>query len=71
MSEELKYLSKYVATGKITRRYFMGRAAALGITVPLAKTMLDNAARAQAPIKGEPSDAESSAGEQQTPSTPP
>ncbi|MFT6913056.1 MAG: peptide/nickel transport system substrate-binding protein, partial [Paracoccaceae bacterium] len=30
MSDELKYLSKLAAAGKLDRRAFMGRAAALG-----------------------------------------
>ncbi|WP_333683140.1 ABC transporter substrate-binding protein [Pontibaca methylaminivorans] len=52
MSDELKYLGKLAAMGRLDRRAFLGRAAALGVTSTLAGTMLANAARAQGPVKG-------------------
>ena len=52
MSEELRFLSRAVAVGKLSRRDFLGRAAALGVSAAFANTMLSGAARAQAPQKG-------------------
>ncbi|TIX10280.1 MAG: twin-arginine translocation signal domain-containing protein, partial [Mesorhizobium sp.] len=31
MSQELEYLSRYVAAGRLSRREFLGRATALGV----------------------------------------
>ncbi len=36
MSNELEYLSRRVASGKLSRRDFLGRAAALGVTATFA-----------------------------------
>ncbi|MVA95932.1 twin-arginine translocation signal domain-containing protein [Nitratireductor sp. CAU 1489] len=52
MSEELKYLSHRVAVGKLSRRDFLGRAAALGVTASFANTLLGGAAKAAGPQKG-------------------
>jgi peptide/nickel transport system substrate-binding protein len=52
MSIELDFLSKRVAAGKLSRRDFLGRAAALGVTATFANSMLAGAARAQGPVKG-------------------
>jgi peptide/nickel transport system substrate-binding protein len=52
MSQELKYLSRHVAVGKLSRRDFLGRAAALGVTASFANTLLSSAARAAGPQKG-------------------
>jgi peptide/nickel transport system substrate-binding protein len=52
MSDELQYLSKKVAKGQMTRRDFMGRAAALGISTVVATGMLSTAAKAEGPKKG-------------------
>ena len=52
MSDELKYLSKLAAMGRLDRRAFLGRAAALGVTATFANTMLAGAARAADPVKG-------------------
>ncbi len=52
MSGELDFLSRAVATGKLSRRDFLGRAAALGVGAAVANTMLATAARAQTPQKG-------------------
>ena len=48
MNDELKHLTKKVASGLMTRREFVGRAAALGVTAAVANTMLADAARADA-----------------------
>ncbi len=50
--KELKYFSSLLTAGKITRREFMGRAAALGVTTALATTLAGKAARAATPKKG-------------------
>jgi peptide/nickel transport system substrate-binding protein len=52
MSNELEFLSHRVAAGKLSRRDFLGRAAALGITAPFANSLLASAAKAAGPIKG-------------------
>lgn len=52
MPTELDFLSRRVATGKMSRRDFLGRAAALGIAAPFATSLLARAAHAQAPQKG-------------------
>lgn len=50
--KELEYLSKRVATGKLSRRDFLGRAAALGVSAAVSSNLLATAARAAGPIKG-------------------
>ena len=40
MSNELEFLSRYVAKGKMSRRDFLGRAAALGVTATFANSLL-------------------------------
>ncbi|TIO22749.1 MAG: twin-arginine translocation signal domain-containing protein, partial [Mesorhizobium sp.] len=45
MTNELDYLSRRVAAGKLSRRDFLGRAAALGVTAPFANSLLSSAAR--------------------------
>src|SRR5688500_9796276 len=52
MSNELDYLSRRVAAGILSRRDFLGRAAALGVTATFANSLLSTAARAQGPVKG-------------------
>ncbi|RWM03650.1 MAG: twin-arginine translocation signal domain-containing protein [Mesorhizobium sp.] len=52
MSKELEYLSRRVASGKLSRRDFLGRAAALGVAAPFANSLLSSAARAAGPVKG-------------------
>jgi peptide/nickel transport system substrate-binding protein len=52
MSDELDFLSRYVATGKLSRRDFLGRAAALGVSATMANSLLASAAVAQTPVKG-------------------
>src|SRR5687768_14796608 len=52
MSDELSYLSKRVAFGKMSRRDFLGRAAALGVSATFANSLLSTAVKAAGPIKG-------------------
>lgn len=52
MSNELEFMMKRVVAGKLDRREFFGRAAALGIGAMAANTSLLGAARAAGPIKG-------------------
>jgi peptide/nickel transport system substrate-binding protein len=52
MSSELEFLSRYVARGKLSRRDFLGRAAALGVSATFANGLLSSAARAEGPVKG-------------------
>jgi peptide/nickel transport system substrate-binding protein len=52
MSSELEYLSRRVAAGRLTRRDFLGRAAALGVAATVANSMLANAVMAAEPVKG-------------------
>lgn len=52
MSDELVFLSTRAAAGKISRRDFLGRAAALGVSAAVANSMLADAARAEGPVKG-------------------
>ncbi len=52
MSRELEYLAREAVRGRLNRRDFLGRAAALGLTLPVASKLLNSAAYAQAPRKG-------------------
>ena len=52
MSSELDYLSRRVAIGQLSRRDFLGRAAALGASAAFANTLLIGNARAQAAQRG-------------------
>ena len=52
MSQELKYLLTQAAKGRISRRTFLGKAAAAGIGGVVANTMLAQAVRAEGPKKG-------------------
>ena len=52
MSNELDYLSRRVAAGRLSRREFLGCAAALGVTSAFANSLLAGAVQAQAPQKG-------------------
>jgi peptide/nickel transport system substrate-binding protein len=50
--DELEYWTQQIKKGRINRREFMGRAAALGVTTALATTILSNAGVAATPKKG-------------------
>jgi peptide/nickel transport system substrate-binding protein len=52
MSKELEYLSRRVAAGKLSRRDFLGRAAALGAAAPFANLLLTEAGYAEEPVSG-------------------
>jgi ABC-type dipeptide transport system, periplasmic component len=52
MSDELNYLSRRVALGKLSRRDFLGRASALGVSAAFANTLLTGAVRAAGPVRG-------------------
>ena len=52
MKDELKYLSQMAAIGKLSRRSFMGRAGALGLSATAAGTLLSSAVMAQGAQKG-------------------
>lgn len=52
MTMEFDHLSRLVAGGGLSRREFMSRAAALGVSAAAANALLSSAARAQGPVKG-------------------
>ncbi|MEM7441061.1 MAG: ABC transporter substrate-binding protein [Pseudomonadota bacterium] len=52
MKDYLDYLKVRAAMGRISRREFLGRAAAVGVTAAAANTMLADAVRAAGPQKG-------------------
>ncbi|RWA58821.1 MAG: ABC transporter substrate-binding protein [Mesorhizobium sp.] len=52
MSQELDYLSHHAAAGRLSRREFLGRATALGVSATFASALLTSAARAQGPVRG-------------------
>ncbi|WP_118133110.1 ABC transporter substrate-binding protein [Oceanicella sp. SM1341] len=52
MTKELEHLGRQVVRGTISRRHFMGRAAALGLTATSAGTLLGSVARAADPVMG-------------------
>lgn len=52
MTDTLDFYAKQAATGQMTRREFMGKAAALGVTAAVATSMLADAAHAATPVAG-------------------
>ncbi|WP_166416690.1 ABC transporter substrate-binding protein [Cochlodiniinecator piscidefendens] len=52
MSKELDHYSNEVAKGRMSRRDFMGRATALGVSAVVAESMLATSAQASTPNKG-------------------
>jgi len=52
MSKELDFYAGEVTQGRMTRREFMGKAAALGVAAATATTLLADAAHAAGPVKG-------------------
>ncbi|RWK78224.1 MAG: twin-arginine translocation signal domain-containing protein, partial [Mesorhizobium sp.] len=52
MSQELDNLSRGLAAGRLSRREFLGRATALGVSAAFANSLLAGAAMAQTPKKG-------------------
>ncbi|MGL6211942.1 MAG: ABC transporter substrate-binding protein [Paracoccaceae bacterium] len=52
MNEQLNYLLSQAAKGRMSRRDFIGRAGALGVSASVAGSMLTTAAYAEGPVKG-------------------
>ncbi|QOL80489.1 ABC transporter substrate-binding protein [Pseudooceanicola spongiae] len=52
MNDELRYMLARTVQGKMNRRNFLGRAAAVGLTAAAANTMLATGLKAQTPQKG-------------------
>ncbi|CCV11227.1 ABC transporter substrate-binding protein [Mesorhizobium sp. STM 4661] len=52
MSQEIDYLSRCVAAGRLNRREFLGRATALGVSASVANSLFAGAAKAQVPKSG-------------------
>ncbi len=52
MNDELRYLLARTAQGKHSRRAFLGRAGALGVSAAMANTLLASAVRASGPTRG-------------------
>ncbi|HMA15251.1 MAG: ABC transporter substrate-binding protein [Bacteroidota bacterium] len=52
MDSYLKYLGREAALGRLGRREFLGRAAAFGLALPAATTLLSASLRAQSPQRG-------------------
>ncbi len=52
MTKELDYYASRVTAGVMTRREFMGRAAALGVSAAVASTVFADAVHAAGPVKG-------------------
>ncbi len=52
MNKELDYLADRVTAGKMTRREFMGKATALGLSTIVAGSLYTRAAQAADPVKG-------------------
>lgn len=52
MNDHLHYLARHAAAGKLSRRDFMAKAAALGFSAAAAGTLLTTAAHAAGPQKG-------------------
>lgn len=52
MNDELRYLAARAAAGRVSRRAFLGRAAALGLTTVAANGLLTKAAHAAGPKAG-------------------
>ncbi len=52
MNDQINYLANRVTSGKMTRRDFIGKAVALGMTAAAANTLLGQAVQAAGPKKG-------------------
>ena len=52
MKEQLDFYADRVTAGKMSRREFIGKATALGLTTALASTMYADAVYAAGPKKG-------------------
>ncbi|UWR42063.1 ABC transporter substrate-binding protein [Phaeobacter inhibens] len=52
MKDQLDFMTQSVTSGKMTRREFMGKTAALGISAAVAGSLFARAAEAAGPVKG-------------------
>ncbi|GLO69730.1 peptide ABC transporter substrate-binding protein [Phaeobacter inhibens] len=52
MKDQLDFMTQSVTSGKMTRREFMGKTAALGISAAVAGSLFSQAAEAAGPVKG-------------------
>jgi len=52
MNDQLDFMASRVTMGKMTRREFMGKAAALGVSAVVANSVFATAARAADPVRG-------------------
>lgn len=52
MTDQINFMTDRVTAGKMTRREFMGKASALGVSTVMASTMFADAARAAGPVMG-------------------
>jgi len=52
MKDQLDFMTSRVTSGKMTRREFMGKAAALGVSAAVASSLFADAAHAAGPVKG-------------------
>ncbi len=52
MKDQLDYMTQSVTSGKMTRREFMGKTAALGISAAVAGSLFTRAVEAAGPVKG-------------------
>src|ERR1044071_9317327 len=52
MSRELDFLAREAIRGRLSRREFLGRAAAFGMALPVATKLLSSTALAAGPQKG-------------------
>ncbi len=52
MKDQIEHLKKRVGQGRITRREFVGRMGALGVSAAMANVMMAQAVRAEGPKKG-------------------
>lgn len=52
MAGELEFMSREVVAGRLSRRDFLGRASALGVTLASAQLLLGSAAQASGLVKG-------------------
>ncbi|UWR55793.1 ABC transporter substrate-binding protein [Phaeobacter inhibens] len=52
MKDQLDFMTQSVTSGKMTRREFMGKTAALGISAAVAGSLFSRAAEAAGPVKG-------------------
>ncbi len=52
MSGQIEFLAREAVRGRLNRREFLGRAAALGLALPAASKLLTSTPQAQGPQRG-------------------